>query len=159
MKHRVPLALIGLLALSLIACSLFSNLTGKVQETAEAAVTSVAATVAALPTATSQPAPTATTADEAAPTATTGVEVAPTATTAAESPGEGGEETGEGTGVVVMAGLDELQSYRADWITRLIYPGEEGGTVELTYNLEWTRNPPAQHMRMEGADAPFSEVI
>jgi hypothetical protein len=58
-----------------------------------------------------------------------------------------------------MAGLDELQSYRADWTTRLIYPGEEGGTVALTYKLEWTRDPPAQHMWMDMGDSPSVEAI
>jgi formylglycine-generating enzyme required for sulfatase activity len=96
--------------------------------------------------------PTATTA-AAAPTATTAAATAPTATTAAQPGGDGP------SGPLAMEGLNSLDSYRAEWVARITYPGSDGGTMELSYKLEWTRDPPAQHVWMDLAMSPFAEVI
>jgi hypothetical protein len=58
-----------------------------------------------------------------------------------------------------MDGLNNLDSYRATWVTRMTYPGTDGGTMELSYTLEWTKDPPAQHVWMDMAMSPFAEVI
>ena len=148
MKRRMTLVLIGLLALSMISCNLVSRFAGKAKETAEAAATSVVATVASLPTATTAagdaPAPTATTAEDDAP--------APTATTAAQAPDEGS------SGPVETDSLDNLTSYRADWTTTMKMPGQDESMV-LKYKLEWVKDPPAQHVWMDMATGSFAEVI
>lgn len=135
MKRRITLVLAGLLALSLISCSLLSGFAGKARETAECAVISVAVAAASLPI----------------------------ATTAAQTPGiepaQDGTSAGRPGGPIQMDGLNTLDSYRADWLTRITVPGSEGGTLELSYKLEWTRDPPAQHIWMETAHAPFVEAI
>jgi len=135
MKRRITLVLVGLLALSLISCSLLGRFAGKARETAEAAVISAAVVIASLPA----------------------------ATTAAQSPGiepaQDGIRAGGPGGPIQMDGLNTLDSYRADWLTRTTVPGSDGGTVELSYKLEWTRDPPAQHIWMETAHAPFVEAI
>jgi hypothetical protein len=146
MKRRMTLVLIGLLALSLISCNLFSRFAGKAQETAEAAVTSVVATVASLPTATTQaqePPPPDEGPDD---------QPAPTATTAAQSPAD------ETSGPVEADSLDNLMSYRADWTTTMNMPGQDESMV-LKYKLEWVKDPPAQHVWMDMATGSFAEVI
>jgi hypothetical protein len=58
-----------------------------------------------------------------------------------------------------MASLDTLQSYRADWTTRLTYPGAESAAMEFSYSLEWTKDPNAMRVVMNMANSPFAEAV
>jgi formylglycine-generating enzyme required for sulfatase activity len=77
----------------------------------------------------------------------------PTATTAAQAPDDGSP------GPVDMVELGNLQTYRAEWVTRITYPGQDGGTMLLSYTLEWTKDPLAQRVIMDKETSPFAEVV
>jgi hypothetical protein len=154
-EHHLFLTLMAILALLSVSCNLVSRFAGQAQETAEAAVETVQV-VAQEATAT----PTVRPADP--PTATPEAESSRPEPTATSAPvAEGGVEeppVAEGSsGTVEVASLEGLRSYRADWKTRMQWPNQE--RMVMQYRLEWTADPPAQHVWVDMGASPFGEAV
>lgn len=169
MKRRMLLTLIALTALLLISCNLVSRFTGKAQ--GSAIETAQAAAQVDDKTPTPQPAATPTSApktgasqsetpegeetitrptDESVPT--------PIPPPAAEEGGDKLEAPQEEAGFVEWVSPDYLESYRANWLTRIKMPGQDD-VMGMQYRLEWTKEPAAQHMWVDMGMSPFAEAI
>jgi hypothetical protein len=53
------------------------------------------------------------------------------------------------------ASLDSLDSYRLDWSVQVQMSA--GGEMEMSYTMEWVREPPARHLVMSLGGSPFGE--
>jgi hypothetical protein len=155
MKRRtVFLAFIALLSLLLLSCNLTRCRERKDKENTETAAPTPTTTASAWtpPTATATTVAGAQTPPTATATTAARAQTSPTATAVAQPPSD------QAAGPVEMDDLNALQTYRADWTTRIQMPGQDGA-MALSYKLEWVKDPPAQHVWMEMAFNPFSEVI
>ena len=72
------------------------------------------------------------------------------------SPGEQATPQAEQPGASVeVASLDDLDSYRLDWSVQMQMSA--GGEMEMSYTMEWVREPPARRLVMSIGGGPFGE--
>jgi hypothetical protein len=91
---------------------------------------------------------------ESAPTSTP----VPTPTPAAQEEDDKPEAPQGEAGPVEWVNPDNLDSYRANWLTKIKMPGQDD-VMGIQYRLEWTKEPAAQHVWADMGAAPFTEAI
>jgi hypothetical protein len=62
---------------------------------------------------------------------------------------------GQPGATIETASLDSLDSYRLDWSIQMQMSG--GGGMNMSYTMEWVREPPARHLVMSLEGSPFGE--
>jgi hypothetical protein len=65
------------------------------------------------------------------------------------------EQPGDTIETASLDSLDSLDSYRLDWSVQVQMSA--GGGMNMSYTMEWVREPPASHLVMSLGGSPFGE--